>query len=84
MSEIPMNLHYFIPLAEYARQRNLKLSTLAARVQRGHIPADCVQRVGRTVLIRNQDYASPTGNLKGAPRRGGGRKPKVVSPKSDE
>lgn len=71
-----MDLHDFLPLADYARQRDLKLSTLAARIQRGHIPADCVLRVGRTVLIRNQDYPSPTGNLKGAPRSGGGRKPK--------
>ncbi len=79
-----MDLQDFLPLAEYARQRNLKLSTLAARVQRGNIPADCVHRVGRTVLIRNQDYTPPTGNLKGAPRSGGGRKPKVSPPKSDE
>ena len=71
-----MDLNDFLPLAEYARQRNLKLSTLAARITRGHIPADCVMRVGRTVLIRNQEYAAPTGNMTGAARSGGGRKPK--------
>ena len=71
-----MELDNFLPLAEYARQRSLKLSTLAARIQRGNIPADCVLRVGRTVLIRNQDYATPTGNQPGAARSGGGRKPK--------
>ena len=71
-----MDLQDYLPLAEYARQRSLKLSTLAARIQRGHIPADCIQRVGRTVLIRNQDYAAPTGNQPGAARSGGGRKPK--------
>ena len=71
-----MDLQDFIPLAEYARRRNVNLSTLGARSQRGGIPAHGVQRIGRTVLIKDQNYEAPTGNQKGAPRSGGGRPPK--------